>query len=149
MNNKIFSFGRNKLVATIGIALLSTVALADDSDVVDYRKRVMTALSEQLAAVQMILAHKAPAVDIVAQCEALALTAKVVKSAFEPKVVDGAARPEIWTQWADFSRQIDALNAATLELAKTAKSDPLASTEAKATAIECKGCHAKYTTLKP
>jgi cytochrome c556 len=149
LNLKSCSHGAKTLLATAAIAVVSTVAIADDSDAVDYRQHLMTALTEQFAAVRIILAHKAPAADLAAQTEALALTAAIVKSAFEPKAAGGSAKAEIWTQWPDFAHQMDTLSAAAGDLAKTAKAGNLAAADAKAAALDCKSCHTKYTTLKP
>lgn len=139
----------NALAATSALTL-SFAAHADDQDVVDYRRHVMKTMDEEIAALMMVIQHKAPTEDFSTQIEALAITASTAKKAFEPKVPGGDAKPEIWGQWPDFARRLDALVQATGELAQTAKSGGLASAGPKVqTALTCKSCHDIYRVERP
>ncbi|HEV7432687.1 MAG TPA: cytochrome c, partial [Steroidobacteraceae bacterium] len=83
------------------------VATADTSDAIDYRQHIMNALSEQAGALGEILAGAVPDDNVIAHLDALALTASTALKAFEPKVPGGQAKPEVWSNWADFSRRMN------------------------------------------
>lgn len=128
---------------------MSGAAGADDQDVIDYRRHVMKTMDEEVAAINMVLQHKAPAGDFATQVEALAITASTAKKAFEPKAVGGDAKPEVWAQWPDFAKRIDSLAQATGELSQVAKSGDLVRAADKVqTALTCKSCHDIYRVPK-
>lgn len=123
----------------------SAAVYADDQDVIDYRRHIMKTMGEQAASIGMILQQKAPADNFATHVKILAVTAATAKKAFEPKVQGGDAKPEVWSNWADFSKKMDALVAATDDLAKTAASGGLAAAQPKVqSALTCKGCHDMY-----
>ena len=123
----------------------SAAVYADDQDVIDYRRHIMKTMGEQAASIGMILQQKAPADNFATHVKILAVTAATAKKAFEPKVQGGDAKPEVWSNWADFSKKMDALVAATDDLAKTAASCGLAAAQPKVqSALTCKGCHDMY-----
>jgi cytochrome c556 len=118
---------------------------ADDQDVIDYRQHIMKTMGEQAAAMGQILQQKAPPDNFTLHVQVLAITAATAKSAFEEKVLGGEAKPEIWAKWADFSKRLDDLAAATADLAKTAAGGGLAATAPKIqAALTCKACHDTY-----
>jgi cytochrome c556 len=123
----------------------SAAAPAEDEDVVDYRIHVMKTLGEQLGAVEMILAKKAPADSLGAHMQVIAIAATQVKKAFEPKLPGGNSKPEVWSNWADFSKRIDALVASSDQLAKAAKGGSAAviGPRIKST-LDCESCHQIY-----
>jgi cytochrome c556 len=119
--------------------------LADDQDVIDYRQHVMQTLGEQLGAVHMILDKKAPPDNLVVHMKVLAVTATQAKSAFEPKVAGGKSKPEVWSNWADFAKRLDAMTAAAASLAKMAQDGGAAAVGPKLdTTLDCKACHDTY-----
>ena len=69
----------------------------------------------------MILENKAPPDNFATHLKILAVTATQAKKAFEPKVVGGNSKPEVWANWADFSKRLDELAANTAELAAAAQ----------------------------
>jgi cytochrome c556 len=129
----------------LGALSLTTTVLADDQDVIDYRKHVMKTLGEQLGAVHMMLDKKAPADAFVTDMKVIALAAGQAKSAFEPKVAGGNSKPEVWSNWADFAKRLDTLTAASASLAKAAQDGgPVAVGPKLDAALDCKGCHDLY-----
>lgn len=136
--------------AFTGAALLPTVASASDpADVIDYRKHVMKTLGSQAASLGMIMQQKAPADNFAVHAEILAVTAATALKAFEPKVEGGDAKPEVWAQWADFSKKMKEFEAATADLAKAAKEGGVAAAGPKIqAALSCKGCHDVYKVAK-
>jgi len=136
---------RKLALACVGVAMLGATASvsADDQDVIDYRVHVMKSMGEDLDAIGMILAKKAPADNLTAHVKALAVIAPQAKKAFEPKVPGGQARPEVWSNWADFAKRLDALVASTDALAKVADGGAAAVAD-KVKSVDCKGCHDTY-----
>jgi cytochrome c556 len=138
---------RRTAAGVILVALLSVTGsvLADDQDVIDYRKHVMKSMGEQLAAIHLILEKKAPQDNLAAHMKVLAVTATQAKSAFEPKVPGGNSKPEVWSNWADFAKRLDALTASTASLAKTAQDGGATAIGPKLdSSLDCKSCHDLY-----
>lgn len=134
-----------RLVAITVLSGLVAAAIADDQDAVDYRKHVMSTLGEQLGAIDQIVAKKAPADAFAVHVKTIALAAGQVKLAFEPKVPGGNSKPEVWSNWADFAKRVDAMVAAANELAKAAQDGNAAAVGPKLrTALDCEGCHKIY-----
>ena len=137
----------------VGIALILCTASAtafayDDQDLIDYRQHIMATLGEQLTLLDMMVQKKAPATDFATQAQALAVTAATAKQAFEAKVSGGNAKPTVWQNWADFSKHMDEMTAATTDLAKLAKQGGIAAAGPKVGALNCKGCHDTYMSGK-
>ena len=81
----------------------------------------------------------------IAHLDAIALSASIALKAFERKVPGGEAKPEVWTNWPDFSKRMNELAQNTSQAAKTARE------KGKETALgnildalTCKGCHDTY-----
>jgi cytochrome c556 len=138
----------SRLLSLMGLGALLLAALpsrADDQDVIDYRTHVMKSLGEQLGAVGMILENKAPPDNFATHLKALAVTATQAKKAFEPKVPGGNSKPEVWADWADFSKRLDELVAGTAALAAAAPHESVAAVGAKlSSTLKCKSCHDTY-----
>lgn len=137
------------LVTLCGASLISASMLAfsytDDEDLIEYRQQIMETLGEQAAIVGMILEGRAPSDDFALHVEVLAITAGTAKKAFEPNVVGGDAKPEIWDQWEDFAEQLDNLSAATRELSDVVKAGGVAQAGPMVRdALTCKSCHDTY-----
>lgn len=136
-------------VAVVMAMSAPIVARADDKDVIDYRQNIMKALDSQTAAIGMIVSTQIPEDNLVQHAEAIAMIAKQVKKSFEAKVPGGEAKPEVWAQWADFSKKVDEFVAGTEQMAKNAKTGGIpVVTEQMVTALTCKGCHDVYRSKK-
>jgi cytochrome c556 len=136
-------------VALLGLLAVGGATHADDQDTIDYRQHIMKTLGEQVSILGMMVQQKAPSQDFATHAEVLAMTAATAKAAFEPEIQGGNAKAEVWSQWADFEKRIDALVASTAELAKTAKSGGAAAAGPKMqSALTCKGCHDTYKVPK-
>jgi cytochrome c556 len=139
-------------IAPIAFLALSLAALpgrADDQDVIDYRQHIMKTMGEQMGAIGMILQNKAPPDNFALHMKVLALAASQAKSAFQPKVPGGDAKPGVWTDWQDFSHRLDELVSATADLATAAQHESVSQVGAKMQAtIKCKGCHDTYRVPK-
>jgi len=136
-------------VGCVCLVMAASMARADDQDVIDYREHVMKTMGEQVAAIGQILQQKAPAENFAIHAQILAVTAATAKRAFEPKILGGEAKAEVWTQWADFSKRLDTLTAATAALATTAKAGGVAAAAPQVEAtFTCKNCHDTYRVEK-
>ena len=138
-----------KIISPIALAaiFLPAVVSADDQDIVEYREHIMKTLDEQSAAVGMILSTVVPGDNMAAHLQAIALTAQTALKSFEPKVLGGEARPEVWNNWADFSKRMNdfAKNTALVAAqAKGKRSDDPELGEAVVDALSCKSCHDAY-----
>jgi len=127
-------------------ALLAGVAAAaDNNDVIDYRQHIMNTLNEQAAALGEILSGAVPDDNVIAHMDALAITASTALKAFEPKVPGGQAKPEVWGNWADFSKRMNEFAQGTAAMAKLAHEQGKDAGLAKVMdALSCKKCHDTY-----
>ena len=125
-------------------------ASADNNDAVDYRQHIMKALNEQAGALGEILSGAVPDDNVLAHLDALALTASTALKAFEPKVPGGEAKPEVWSNWPDFSRRMNEFAQGTAAMAKLAHEQGKDAGLAKVMdALSCKKCHDTYRKEKP
>jgi len=123
----------------------SGVALADDQDVIDYRRHVMKTIGEQLGAIQLILENRVPADNLAVHLQVIAATAPQAKGAFTSEVAGGRSKPEVWANWEDFSQRLDRFVAGAQELAQAAQAgDAPAAAARLPTTLDCKGCHEVY-----
>ena len=131
------------------LCLLPTVSTADDQDVIDYRQYIMDTLDAQSSALGMIMSGAIPDDNVVAHIDIIAQTAATALKAFEPKVAGGKAKPEVWSQWEDFSKRMNEFAAKTAQMAKTAHESGKDEALLQAVdALTCKQCHDTYKTKK-
>jgi cytochrome c556 len=135
---------------TLGVTLGATLLLplvghTDDKDVVDYRQHIMKSLEHQTAALGQILSGAGPTENTVAHMETLALTASIALKSFEAKVPGGAAKPEVWKDWADFTKRMKEFADKSAEMAKVAREQgPDQAAMLVIEALPCKSCHDVY-----
>ncbi len=138
----------SRILPLLALIVLGSAALpsrADDQDVIDYRTHVMKTLGEQMGAIGMILESKAPPDNFATHLKVLAVTATQAKKAFEPKVPGGNSKPEVWSNWADFSKRLDELVSTTADLATAAPHQSVAAVGEKLkSSLKCKSCHDTY-----
>jgi len=130
-------------------ALLSGSLLAADSDskdVIDYRQDVMKSMEEQSSILGEMASGVVPTDNMNTDMQILALSASTALKAFQPKVPGGKAKPEIWTNWDDFSKKMNdfADKASAGAKAAQAQGTDAAMTELVDIANGCKGCHDMY-----
>ncbi len=126
---------------------IQATALANptDKDVIDYRQHVMNTLNEQAAALGQILSTVVPDDNVTAHLQALALTASTALKAFEPKVPGGQAKPDVWSNWSDFSKRMTEFTQKITEAAKKAQAGNKDEVMAGiADTLSCKSCHDVY-----
>jgi len=129
--------------------LISTVAQADDEDTIAYRKHIMKTLDEQTAAIGMILSGVIPDDNLQLHMDAIATTAAMALRSFEPNVPGGDAKPEVWSNWEDFSKRMNTFAEKTANMAKVAREEgPENAGELAIEALDCKSCHKVYNSKR-
>lgn len=144
--------GRIPVQLGAGVALLLAGLLApgaraaSEPDAVSYRRHVMKTMGEQVAALGQVLQQKGPAENAALHARTISIAAKTALKAFEPKVSGGEAKDEIWRNWPDFTRRLNALSVNAADLAVIAERDGLPAVQAKVMSVlSCKSCHDAYT----
>ena len=130
--------------ALLAATILPMTARADDQDTIDYREHIMKTMGAEMVLINQIVQKKAPADGLATFTQGLAMTAATAKSAFATKMAGGEAKPDVWTHWADFSKRLDALAAATEDLANSSKGGDITAAASKVATLGCKGCHDVY-----
>ena len=128
-----------------GVLLSGSLLAADstDKDVIDYRQDVMNTLEEQSSALGQIASGVIPTDNMSTHMQILALAASTALKAFTPKVPGGKAKPEVWSNWDDFSKKMNDFAEKAAAGAKAQGSDA-AMTALVDIANGCKGCHDMY-----
>lgn len=120
-----------------------------DKDVLAYRQHIMNVLNEQSSALGQILSTVVPDDQAVQHLQIIALTASTALRAFEPKVPGGEAKPEVWSNWTDFSKRMNEFAQKTAQAAKTAKEQGSEVVmENILDVLTCKSCHDVYRAEK-
>lgn len=146
--NRLVKFG-----LALAVLVAPVAAQADDQDVMNYRKQVMKTMGEQNAAMQMTVQGKVPADLFVSHVKTLHLAATQALKAFEPNVVGdgttGSAKPEVWANWADFSKRMNEQVAKLAALEKAAVEGGVAKAGPMIQAsLDCRSCHENYRVPK-
>jgi cytochrome c556 len=141
--------GAKLLVAlALPLAPLSTVHGQVDDPVLE-RQLVMQALEEDAEALGMIVAGLQPADKMAEHSRNVARLAKEAYESFKPNVPGGNAKPEIWTNWDDYSKRMETFVAKSEEMVKLAEAgDKNAVIEIMVDAMPCKSCHDVYREKK-
>ena len=131
------------------LPLVAAVAHADDEDTIAYRKHIMKTLDEQTAAIGMIFSGVIPDTNLQLHLDAIASAAAMGLSAFEPNVPGGDAKPEVWSNWEDFSKRMNEFAEKTANMAKVAREQGTDhAAELAVDALDCKGCHKVYNSKR-
>jgi cytochrome c556 len=122
---------------------------AEAEGIIFERQQLMTRLSQNSEMLGKIAAGTAPADKLAATAQAIAEDAKAAQAAFEPHVPGGRAKPEVWSNWADFSQRLKRFSDNSAEMARIADTgNRNAVTEFMLTALPCKECHDLYREKK-
>jgi cytochrome c556 len=122
---------------------------ADDSDVIKYRQLAMKQLDAEGSALGMIVAGQIPPDTLSAQLNAIATSARIAQKSFDSRIPGGNAKPEVWSNWADFSKRMQSFVENSQQMAKVgANNDVAAVTGLMLDALTCKECHDTYRNKK-
>lgn len=142
------------VIAKVGFGVIAALSLvpavqADDADVLDHRKHIMDALSAESAILGQIVSGAIPNDDVVKHLDAFALIASTALKSFEAKVPGGGSKPNVWTEWPDFSKRMKEFADMAEKSAKLGHTDsPEAGLTSMLEAMSCKDCHDKYRVEK-
>jgi cytochrome c556 len=129
--------------------IVGSLAHADDKDAIEYRQHIMKSLNAQAAILGQIVSGAVPDDNVAQHLDILALLASTAKKSFEPKVQGGESKPEVWSEWADFSKRMDEFSKKSAEAAKIAHTQGgQAALANMLDVLSCKSCHDKYRNEK-
>jgi len=159
-HSKFYARARTLLVGAIATAAVVVAAdqafaqgpkMTPGERAVKYRQAVYTVLAGNFGPVNAMATGKAPmnAAELTKRSERVAQIAKFLDEAFPPEsngVGNTDAKPEIWTNNAEFQKQLTALVEKSDALAAAAKTGDAAKIKSAAeeTAGTCKSCHEKF-----
>lgn len=136
------------LAVTLPLAPLSVVH-GQAEDPVLKRQLIMQQVDEDAEALGMIAAGLEPKTKMLEHARSIAKSARESYDAFKQNAPGGRAKPEIWTNWADYSAKMEAWVAnADKMVAAAEKNDVNGVTEIMVEALPCKGCHDVYRERK-
>jgi cytochrome c556 len=144
-----------RVFATLGLAaamIATTLAPASAAinaspeHTVDYRHNIMKSMEAQANAIGQILALMVPDTNLASHFEALLISVRQTKVAFKDHIEGGKAKPEVWTNWADFSARLDKMEQGAIKAIEAAKKGggPGYVGEYALDAMPCKACHDVY-----
>ncbi|MET0270079.1 MAG: cytochrome c [Sphingomonas sp.] len=123
----------------------AAMSKAEADGIIFERQNLMLQLGKDAETLGDIAAGIQPKTKLADVTRSIAETTAASRAAFEPNVPGGRAKPEIWTNWADYARRLDELDKGAKQLAELgAKGDLATLTNVLADALPCKGCHDAY-----
>jgi cytochrome c556 len=136
------------LAVALPLVPLSTV-YGQAEDPVLARQQIMQQLDDEAEALGSIAARITPPTKMAEHAHNVAKLARESYEAFKPNAPGGAAKPEIWTNWADYSKHMEAFIANADKMTKAADAGDLNGvTEQLVDALPCKQCHDVYRQKK-
>jgi cytochrome c556 len=109
------------------------------------RHNIMLQIGKDAELLGEIAAGIKPPDKLAEVTKAIADSAEAAKGAFVPNVPGGRAKPEIWTNWPDYSRRMNEFSVNAKQLAELGGKEDLTSvTNALGSALPCKECHDIY-----
>lgn len=142
------------VVSTLAVAAIvspradaaeGAMSKAEADGIIFERQNLMLQFDKDAELLGEIAAGLKPKDKLAEVTASIAETAAASKAAFEPRVPGGRAKPEVWSNWADYSRRLDDLEKNTKQLAEFgAKGDLTSVTNMLGGALQCKECHDVY-----
>lgn len=135
------------IVPALGMAepAASAPSKEEADGIIFERQNLMLQISKDSELLGEIAAGIKPPDKLAEVTKSISESAEAAKAAFQPNVPGGRSKPEVWSNWADYSRRMDEFSANTKYLAELgAKGDLSGVTNALGTALPCKECHDVY-----
>lgn len=127
----------------------ATVDQADADAIILDRQLVMQQLDKDTKALGAIVAGSSPPDKMADHAKAIAKGASEATKSFEQNVPGGAAKPEIWINWADFSKRMQDFVTNSEAMAKASETGNVVTvSELMIPALPCKQCHDVYRIKK-
>lgn len=144
------------VVRPLSVALITILVLgsegaagAEDEDVITYRQLIMKQLDAEAAALGMMVSGQIPTDGMSLEAKSVANAAQAALKAFEPKVLGGEAKPDVWAKWPDFQKRMQDFAKKSADMAKVSESGNVAAvTDLMVDALPCKECHDVYRNKK-
>lgn len=109
------------------------------------RQQLMIQIDKDAELLGEIVAGIEPASKLKETTAALARDTKESHAAFSMKIPGGRTKPEAWSNWADFSKRLDAFVAGAEKVAKLGETGSVvAVNDVLGDALTCKSCHDLY-----
>jgi cytochrome c556 len=125
------------------------VSEVEAESIIFERQQLMTRLDDNVEALGNIAAGVIPPSKLAETARAIAQDAMDARAAFEPKVPGGRSKPEVWTNWPDFSQRLQRFVDNSEKMAQVADTGNLSAVvEMMVTALPCKQCHDVYREKK-
>jgi len=113
------------------------------------RQQLMLQLDKDAKTLGMIAAGSAPVDKLAATTRSIAQAARESAEAFRDVVPGGRSKPEVWSNHAEFTRDMDAFVRNTELMAKAGEGGNLSEvTNLMIDALPCKQCHDRYRAPK-
>lgn len=113
------------------------------------RQQVMLQLEKDSDMLGRIIAGEVPPDKLAETARAIAQGAKDAKLSFDAKVPGGRSKPEVWSNWADYSQRMDSFVSNAEAMAKVAETGNVTGViEVMSEAMPCKQCHDVYRAPK-
>jgi cytochrome c556 len=146
---RFFGRGAKLLVAlALPLAPIATAHGQIDDPVLE-RQLIMQSLEEDAEALGMIVAGLQPEAEMAERARSVAKLAKESYESFKPNVPGGRAKPEVWTNWDDYSKRMETFIAKSEEMVALAEAgNKNAVIEIMVDAMPCKACHDVYREKK-
>lgn len=139
-----------KIALAVALPLVPLSAVHGQAeDPVLQRQLIMQQVDEDAEALGMIAAGLEPKTKMLEHSKSIAKSARESYEAFKQNAPGGRSKPEIWSNWADYSAKMEAWIAnADKMVAAAEKGDSNGVTEIMVEALPCKGCHDVYRERK-
>ena len=127
----------------------ATVSQDDADAIILDRQLVMQQLDKDTKALGEIVAGISPPDKMADHAKAIAKGAKEAFKEFEQNVPGGGSKPDVWTNWDDFSKRMQGFVTASDAMAKASETgNVVAVSELMIPALPCKQCHDVYRLKK-
>ncbi len=118
---------------------------AEAEGIIFERQQIMKQLDEDAKTMGSIVAGEIPPAKMAETARSIAKGARQAYDAFKPNVPGGRAKPEVWSNWADYSARMESFAKNAEAMSKVADTGNVtAVTSMLGEALPCKECHTVY-----
>jgi len=137
-------------VAPTPTASAAPVSKEEADGIIFERQQLMLTIDRNAKALRMIAAGTAPADKLAETTRAIAQAAKESVEAFRPVAPGGRAKPEVWSQHAEYLQAMETFARSADAMAKAGETGNITAVSGlMADAMPCKQCHDRFRGPKP
>lgn len=134
---------------SVTAAAPTSLSKEESEGIIFERQQLMLQLDKDAKTLGMIAAGSAPADKLGVTTRAIAQAARDSVEAFKPIVPGGRSKPEVWSDNANFMKDMEAFAANAEKMAQAGESGNLSAvTNLMIDAMPCKQCHDRYRAPK-